>query len=79
MTCTPDTSLVSGLDYFLMEGADAASVFEATMAEHDVPEATSEDTTCAAGRRSQQVYLASGWQAEGCYRSDGRGAAALRR
>jgi hypothetical protein len=72
VTCKPDTSLVSSLDYFLMEGADAAAVFAATMAEHDVLEATSEDTTCAAGRRSQQVYLADGWRAEGCYRSGGR-------
>jgi heat shock protein HslJ len=70
LTCRPDSALVARLDYFLMEGDDAAAAFAATMSEHDVAEATSESTTCAAGRRSQQVYIGNGWQAEGCYREN---------
>jgi heat shock protein HslJ len=71
VTCTPNTEAVSRIDYFLMEGDDAASAFQATMTEHGVPEATSASTTCAAGRRSQRQSFARGWQAEGCFRSDG--------
>jgi heat shock protein HslJ len=71
VTCTPNTELVSRLDYFLMEGTDAAQAFEEVMTRNDVPEATSEANTCEAGRRSKQVYLGSGWVAEGCFRSGG--------
>jgi heat shock protein HslJ len=71
VTCAPNSELVARLDYFLMEGEEAAAAFEDVMTRNDVPEATSEASTCEAGRRSKQVYLGSGWVAEGCYRSGG--------
>jgi heat shock protein HslJ len=69
--CTPSTQIVSRVDYFLLEGPAAATAFSTEMTEHDVSEPASEAATCAAGRRSQRVFLGSGWKAEGCFRSGG--------
>jgi heat shock protein HslJ len=69
--CRPDTQAVSRVDYFLMDGPDAAAAFRDDMAAHDVSEAVSDGQTCAEGRRSWMNLIGGGWQAEGCYRADG--------
>ncbi len=71
VTCTPNTSAVSGLDYFLMEGEDAAASYGSVMNTFNVPKALASDQTCAQGVKSQRRWLARGWQADGCYRTQG--------
>jgi heat shock protein HslJ len=69
--CTPDTAAVSTLDYYLLDGEDAATAFSSTMTTFNVPEAASATQTCESGIKSQRVFLGSGWQSEGCFRTGG--------
>jgi len=69
--CRPNTSLVTTIDYFLLEGEDAASAFRTEMASFNVPQATSATETCAQGVKSHQ-WIGAGWQANGCYRTNDR-------
>jgi heat shock protein HslJ len=70
--CTPDTAIVTTLDYHLMEGEDAAIAFRDTMTTFNVPEAASETGTCEFGVKSQRVWIGNGWQSEGCWRANER-------
>ncbi len=70
VTCRPNTNAVSTVDYYLMNGADAASEFGSVMSRFNVPEITEGDT-CGEGVKSQRVAIGGGWQAEGCYRTGG--------
>jgi heat shock protein HslJ len=70
--CTPDTAAVATLDYYLMEGEDAANAFQDSMTTFNVPEAVSETQTCASGVKSQRVWIGNGWQSEGCWRANER-------
>ena len=72
LQCQPNTTTVSTLVYYLMEGEDAAAAFADDMATFNVPEASSASATCATGTKSQRRYVGGGWQAEGCYRTGGR-------
>jgi heat shock protein HslJ len=72
VTCTPNTNIVSSIDYYLMEGDAAASAFGDTMASFNVPETSAEGQTCEDGVKSQRYRIGNGWQAEGCYRTNGR-------
>jgi heat shock protein HslJ len=69
--CTPETAAVTTLDYFLLDGEDAAAAFSSTMTTFNVPEAVSDTQTCEFGVKSQRVFLGNGWQSEGCYRTGG--------
>ena len=69
--CRPNTSLVTTIDYYLMEGGDAASAFQAEMTAFNVPQVTSATQTCAQGIKSHQ-WVGAGWQADGCYRTNER-------
>ena len=69
--CRPDTSLVTTIDYYLLEGEDAASAFQAEMSAFNVPQVTSATQTCAQGVKSHQ-WVGAGWQADGCYRTSDR-------
>jgi hypothetical protein len=68
VTCRPNTNLVSALDYYLLNGPDAATAFAAVMEDFNVPDVTAADKTCAEGVKSQRIWVGGGWQAEGCYR-----------
>ena len=70
--CTPDTASVANLDYYLMEGADAAAAFQDAMLTFNVTEAVSDTETCEFGVKSQRVWIGRGWQSEGCYRTNDR-------
>lgn len=70
--CTPETTAVANLDYYLMEGDDAAAAFQDTMLTFNVTEAVSDTETCEFGVKSQRVWIGRGWQSEGCYRTNGR-------
>lgn len=72
VACVPNSSAVASVDYYLLEGSDAAAVFQDTMETFNVPEATSESATCATGDKSQRIFIGSGWQSEGCYRTAGK-------
>jgi heat shock protein HslJ len=69
--CRPNTSLVTTIDYYLLEGGDAASAFQAEMSAFNVPQVTSAAQTCAQGVKSHQ-WVGAGWQADGCYRTNDR-------
>jgi hypothetical protein len=69
--CTPDTASVATLDYYLLDGEDAATAFSSTMSTFNVPEAVSDTQTCEFGVKSQRVFLGNGWQSEGCFRTGG--------
>jgi heat shock protein HslJ len=71
VTCTPNTNAVSTVDYYLMNGADAAAEFGSVMSQFNVPDVAAEDRTCAEGVKSQRVAFGGGWQAEGCFRTAG--------
>jgi len=72
VTCTPNTAIVSTVDYYLMEGEDAASTFGAEMDSHNVSDASGANKTCEQSVKSQRQWLGNGWQAEGCYRTNNR-------
>jgi heat shock protein HslJ len=72
VSCTPNTSAVSNVDYYLMNGPDAAAAFTSTMNTFNVPEAASTTQTCASGVKSQRTWVGAGWQSEGCFRTTGR-------
>lgn len=69
--CRPNTSLVTTIDYYLLEGGDAASAFQAEMSAFNVPQVTSATQTCAQGVKSHQ-WVGASWQADGCYRTNDR-------
>lgn len=72
VSCTPNTTAVSGVQYFLMEGADAADHFNSIMnVIYSVPESTGPSDTCRQGRRAQRTFVGNGWQSEGCDREPG--------
>lgn len=71
VTCRPDTNAVATVDYYLMNGADAASEFGSVMSQFNVADVVADDRTCAQGVKSQQVAFGGGWQAEGCFRTGG--------
>lgn len=71
VTCRPNTNAVSSVDYYLMNGPDAASEFGSVMNQFNVPDAVSADQTCEQGVKSQRQWVGGGWQAEGCYRTGG--------
>jgi len=71
VTCRPNTNAVSSVDYYLMNGADAAAEFGSVMDRFNVPDVVAEDQTCAQGVKSQRVAFGGGWQAEGCFRTAG--------
>ena len=70
ITCKPNTRLVSALDYYLMNGPQAATEFGNVMEAFNVPDVTAADKTCAEGVKSQRIWVGGGWQAEGCYRHE---------
>ena len=70
VTCRPNTSLVSALDYYLLNGPEAAAAFATVMEDFNVPDVTAADKTCAEGVKSQRIWVGGGWQAEGCYRHE---------
>lgn len=70
--CRPNTSVVATIDYYLLEGEDAAAAYQAEMSAFNVPQATSATQTCAQGIKSQRQWVGAGWQADGCYRTNGR-------
>lgn len=70
VTCRPNTKLVSALDYYLLNGPDAAAAFATVMEDFNVPDVTAPDKTCAQGVKSQRIWVGGGWQAEGCYRHE---------
>ena len=70
--CRPNTSVVTTIDYYLLEGEAAAAAYQAEMSAFNVPPATSETETCEQGVKSQRQWVADGWQADGCYRTGGR-------
>lgn len=72
VACKPNTSAVSSVNYYLMEGDDAAAIFGATMSTFNVPQAVSDTKTCEQGFKSQRQWLGGGWQADGCYRTNER-------
>ncbi len=72
MTCTPNTDAVASIEYYLMEGDDAAAAYQTTMADFNVPQATSDTKTCEQGIKSQRQWIGGGWQADGCFRSGSR-------
>lgn len=71
VTCRPNTNAVTSVDYYLMNGADAASEFSSVMSQFNVPDVVAADQTCAQGVKSQRFTFGSGWQAEGCFRTAG--------
>jgi heat shock protein HslJ len=71
VTCRPKTSIVAGVDYYLMEGDRAATAFGNQMTAFNVSDAISESATCQFDVKSQRHWIGRGWQAEGCYRSNG--------
>ena len=68
VTCRPNTKLVTGVDYFLLEGSRAITEFGSVMTNYNVPEAGA--NSCVDGIKSQQLLVGNGWQAEGCYREN---------
>ena len=72
VTCAPNTAIVSTVDYYLMEGEDAAKAFGTEMRNFNVSDATDTEKTCEQGVKSQRQWFSNGWQAEGCYRSNSR-------
>lgn len=70
VTCRPNTKLVTALDYYLLNGPQAASEFGVVMDTFNVPDVTAADRTCAEGVKSQRQWIGGGWQAEGCYRTN---------
>jgi heat shock protein HslJ len=70
VTCTPATKVVTGVDYYLLEGAQAASEFGDVMSTFNVPDAVAADQTCEQGIKSQRRWIANRWQAEGCFRTN---------
>jgi heat shock protein HslJ len=70
--CRPNTSAVTTIDYYLLEGEDAAAAYQSEMSAFNVPQATSATQTCAQGIKSQRQWVGAGWQADGCYRTNGR-------
>lgn len=71
VTCTPNTNAVSSMQYYLMDGPDAASVFGGAMSSRNVPESNGPNNTCKSGKRSWRALLGGGWQSEGCDREPG--------
>lgn len=72
LACVPNSAAVASVDYYLLEGSDAAAVFQDTMETFNVLEPTSESATCATGDKSQRIFIGRGWQSEGCYRTAGK-------
>ncbi len=72
LTCTPNTDAVASIEYYLMEGDDAAAAYQATMSDLNVPQAISSTKTCEQGIKSQRQWIGGGWQADGCFRSGSR-------
>jgi hypothetical protein len=72
VTCTPKTSVVGSVIYYLLEGNAAATAFATTMDTFNVPEAVATDQTCEQGVKSQRQWVGNGWQADGCYRTNSR-------
>ncbi len=72
LTCTPNTAAVGNLEYYLMEGEDAAAAYQVTMSDFNVPQATSTNKTCEEGSKSQRQWIGGDWEADGCFRSKGR-------
>jgi heat shock protein HslJ len=72
VTCRPKTNVVSSVDYYLLEGQQAASEFGTVMQSYNVPEPVSNDATCEQGVKTQRYTIGNGWQAEGCYRENKR-------
>ena len=72
VTCQPNTSAVADINYYLMEGDDAAAVYASTMSTFNVPQAVSSTQTCEQGVKSQRQWVGGGWQADGCYRTNQR-------
>lgn len=72
VSCTPNSSVVASVDYYLLEGRRAASRFGALMDEYNVEQVVGEGQTCEQGVKSQRVRIGGGWQAEGCYRENRR-------
>lgn len=71
VTCTPNTTAVASVQYYLMDGPDAASAFGDSMRLSNVPESTGSGNTCEQGRKSWRALIGNGWQSEGCYRDPG--------
>lgn len=70
VTCRPNTKLVSSVDYYLMEGSQAAAQFGTVMAAFNVPEVAAGGESCESGVKSQRYTVGNGWQAQGCYREN---------
>lgn len=72
VTCTPDTATVTSVNYFLMDGVDAAAAFQDSMEAFGVAEPVSNSKTCQQGFKSQRVYVGGGWQADGCFKESSK-------
>lgn len=72
VSCAPNSGVVASVDYYLLEGSDAAAAFQDTMETFNVPEAASASETCASSVKSQRIFIGRGWQSEGCYRTGGQ-------
>lgn len=71
VTCTPNTTAVASMQYYLMDGPDAASAFGDSMRLSNVPESTGPSNTCGNSKKSWRALIGNGWQSEGCYRDPG--------
>lgn len=69
VACRPNTSAVSSVDYYLLDGSRAMTEFGSVMSSYNVTDASAGGQTCADGTKSQNIYL-GGWQAQGCYREN---------
>lgn len=72
VSCTPNTSSVASLKYYLLEGENAAAAYESVMSTFNVLQPASDTQTCAQGVKSQRQWVGAGWQADGCYRTNQR-------
>jgi hypothetical protein len=72
VTCRPNTNIISSIDYYLLEGEQAASEFGTVMQSYNVPQPVGDDATCEQGIKTQRYTIGLGWQAEGCYRENKR-------
>jgi hypothetical protein len=70
VTCRPNTKVVSSVDYYLLEGSQAAAQFGTVMEAFNVPEVGAGGQSCVDGVKSQRYTVGNGWQAEGCYREN---------
>jgi heat shock protein HslJ len=71
VACKPNSTAVSSLNYYLMEGNDATDIWATTMSTFNVPRGI--QSQCDEGIKSSGVFGdGDGFQANGCYRTNQR-------